>query len=96
MLLLHYHHALNMQTLRMSVNLFGLPARVMERALEQGFAGSRTDVLRAALIAYGEKYRLMDSDGILKTEVKNSLYEAAQSEGLSTADMKRRLKRHEP
>lgn len=85
-----------MQSLRMSVQLFGVPARVMERAMQQGFAGSRTDVLRAALIAYGEKYGLLDSDGTLKPDVRKSLHEAAKVEGLSTAEMKRRLKRHEP
>ncbi|MDP2717593.1 MAG: hypothetical protein Q8P02_02520, partial [Candidatus Micrarchaeota archaeon] len=72
-----------MQTLRLTVGLSGAPARVIQNAVERGFSGSKTDVIRSALIAYGERYGLLDSDGTLKSDVVRSLKKAAIEEGLS-------------
>jgi len=76
---------------RMTVGLSGVPAHVLERALEEGLAGSRNDVIRQALVLYGEKLGLLDNEGPLSEEVARAIGAAKTEKNVSHKEVKKRL-----
>ncbi|MBI5036446.1 hypothetical protein HZC09_03810 [Candidatus Micrarchaeota archaeon] len=81
-----------MENIRMTVDLAGVPANVVRLAVRKGFSGSMNDVIRNALVVYGERYGLLDDDGELDEGFGRSLQQAAKEKGISTKELKKRLK----
>ncbi|MEW6329738.1 MAG: hypothetical protein AB1468_06540 [Candidatus Micrarchaeota archaeon] len=73
------------------MELLGVPAHVLERALEEGLAGSRNDVIRQALVLYGEKLGLLDNEGPLSEEVSKAIDAAGSEKSISHKEVKKRL-----
>ena len=75
----------------MTIGLSGIPAHVLERAVEEGLSGSRNDVIRQALVLYGEKLGLLDNEGPLDEDAAGAIEAARATKSISHKELKKRL-----